>query len=103
MSESADNAAAPATTCRVSMGRKEAREPIVRAPMGVNGPIMELSSNQLLSDYGQRVHGDVCDQNSPEVSDSKHSEKYDKTTKRGFTSTVSMKRLQNDLEALLSR
>ena len=102
MSESADYAAAPATTCR-GMGKKEVKEPAVMDDVRVTKSIMELSTKQLLAENVKVLLGGESDRANTGVSSHKNSETCDKISKAGLTSKESMRKLQHDLEALLSR
>ena len=100
VSESADYAAAPATTCR-GMGKKEVKEPAVMDDVRVTKSIMELSTKQLFTENVKDLLGGESDNTG--VSSHKNSETCDKISKAGLTSKESMRKLQHDLEALLSR
>ena len=69
----------------------------------VNKPIMELSTKQLFSENVKQLLGGECDKDKTGVSSNKNGEQCDKISRGGLTSKESMKKLQHDLEALLSR
>ena len=71
--------------------------------VNVNKPIMELSTKQLFSENVKELLGGECDKDKTGVSSNKNGEQCDKISRGGLTSNESMRKLQNDLEALLSR
>jgi len=64
---------------------------------------MELSTKQLLSENDKERLGGECGRDKTGVSSNKNGEKCDQNVKGGLTSKESMRKLQHDLEALLSR
>ena len=69
----------------------------------VDTSMMELSTKQLLSENGKELLGGECGRDKTGVSSHKNGEKCDQIIKGGLSSKESMRKLQHDLEALLSR
>ena len=69
----------------------------------VNKSMMELSTKLLLTENVKELLGGECDVDTAGVSSHKNGGKCDKIIKGGLSSEESMRKLQNDLEALLSR
>ena len=69
----------------------------------VDKSMMELSTKQLLGENVKELLRGECGRDQTEVSSQENDEKCDQINKGGLTSKESMRKLQHDLEALLSR
>ena len=79
------------------------KQPTVLNNVKVDESMMELSTKQLLSENVKELPGGECGRDKSGVSSHKNGEKCDQVLKEGLSSKESMRKLQHDLEALLSR
>ena len=79
------------------------KQPTVMNDVKVDTSIMELSTKQLLGENGKELLGGECGRDKTGVSSHQNGEQCDQISKGGLSSKESMRKLQHDLEALLSR